>query len=377
MRAIKSAPFTIGIDASRAVTSQRTGTEAYAAFLINALIPLAEKAGHQLRLYTNQPFPADLFPERLFIEQIKRPFPRLWTHVRLAAELHRRPPDIFFTPSHVLPISYFGRSVATVHDLAYHHFSEAYTKKQRAYLRWSTRHNARRAQTVLADSTATKNDLIHFYGIDADKIKVVYPGIDPLLQPVTDEKKLTAVQQKYQITPPYLLTLGTLQPRKNLIRLINAHAASNLPHQLVLAGKQGWLSTPILKAAQLSTIHSPLPTIHFPGFINETDKAALISGATALLYPSLYEGFGFPILEGQACETAVLSANSSSLPEVAADGALFVDPLDEIDITNGIRRIATDDDLRKNLIKKGSVNVQRFSWQETAVQLLNILERAA
>jgi hypothetical protein len=160
----------IGIDASRAVTKQRTGTEACAYFLIQSLIPLAINKGHQLRLYFNQPPPTGLFPQHALVEPVVIPFPRLWTHLRLAWELQQRPPDIFFTPAHVIPFTYHGRSVATVHDLGYHHFPEAHPRQQLRYLRWSTRHNGRRSHCVIADSQATKQDLIQFDGIDPIKI---------------------------------------------------------------------------------------------------------------------------------------------------------------------------------------------------------------
>ena len=265
--------------------------------------------------------------------------------------------------------------MATVHDLGYHHFPKAHPWQQLAYLRWSTRHNGRRARRVVADSEATKQDLIQLDGIPRDKIDVIYPGVDPTLQPVTDEKVITAVLRKYQITPPYLLFLSTLQPRKNLSRLIQAYAASNVPHQLVLAGKPGWLSEPIL--AEISNLQSPISEkIILTGFIEENDKAALLSGATAVLYPSLYEGFGFPVLEAQACGTAVLTAITSSLPEVAGEAALLVDPLDTTAITQGMQTLVYDEALRQKLVQRGLENVRQFSWKETAVQLLHTLEKA-
>ncbi len=368
--------LTIGIDASRTSTGQRTGTEAYATFLLQALIPLAVAQNHRVRLYFNQPPPSELFYNLPRVEHVAIPFPRLWTHLRLAAELHRRPPDIFFTPAHVIPFTYAGPAVATVHDLGYHHFPEAHPWRQLAYLRWSTRHNGRRARRIIADSEATKEDLIRLDGIPADKIEVIYPGIDPALQPVTDEAAITTVLHKYNVTPPYLLYLSTLQPRKNVARLAEAFAASDLPHQLILAGKPGWLSQPILDT--ISNLQSPKATkINVTGFIDEQDKAALLSGATAVLYPSLYEGFGFPVLEAQACGTAVLTANSSSLPEVAGDAALLVDPLDTVAMTQGIQKLANDEAYRQKLVQRGFENVKRFSWEETAVQVLQALESAA
>lgn len=366
----------IGIDASRAVTAQRTGTEAYSYYLIQTLIPLARQKGYHLRLYFNQQPPPDLFPVTAQLEPVVIPFPRLWTHLRLAWELQRRPPDVFFTPAHIIPLTYFGRSVATVHDLGYHYFPEAHPHRQLAYLHWSTRHNARRSRRVIADSQATKTDLTRLYGLDPSRINVVYPGVDPNLKPVTDEKRLVDVQKKYGITLPYLLFIGTLQPRKNLSRLVQAYAASNVPLQLVLAGKRGWLAQPIL-----DTISRLQPTtsnrILLPGFVEDEDKSALISGATALIFPSLYEGFGFPVLEAQACGTAVVCAKSSSLPELAGEAALMIDPLDTEELTAAIERLAYDRTLRHQLVAKGFENVKRFNWEQAATQVLSILEQAA
>ena len=364
----------IGIDASRAVTRQRTGTEAYAFFLIQALIPLAVAAGHTLRLYFNQPPPSQLFPRAKEVEHITIPFSRLWTHVRLAYTLHRHPPNIFFTPAHVIPYTYRQPSVATLHDVGYHHFPEAHTRTQLAYLRWSTQHNGRISRRIIADSKATQKDLIRFHQLPPDKIDVIYPGIDPLLAPASTEA-ITNILKQYHIRPPYLLHLSTLQPRKNLIRLIQAYAVANIPHQLILAGKTGWLAQPILQAiADLPSAISQ--KIILPGFIPDEHKASLLSGATALLYPSLYEGFGFPALEAQACGTAVLCANTSSLPEIVNHSALQVDPLNTQAITQAIHQLTQKEALRQSLISQGFHNVKRFNWQQTAQQVLTTLEKA-
>ncbi len=365
----------IGIDASRAVTGQRTGTEAYTYFLINALIPLAAERRLQLRLYFNQAPVGDLFSATENLQIVTIPLPRLWTHIRLAGELYQRPPDVFFTPAHVIPYSYRGPSVATVHDLGFHKFPDAHTKKQGAYLRWSTGHNARRSRQVIADSQATKKDLLHYYSIAAEDVSVVYPGIDPNLRPISDRKTLFAVQTKYGLNPPYLLHIGTLQPRKNLSRLIDAYLASGLDHQLVLAGQIGWRAKALLKKVE-DLEEKQRQRLIMPGFIAEEDKAALISGATALLYPSVYEGFGFPVLEGNACGTPVLCANTSSLPEIAGDASLLVAPEDQEALTDGIRQIVMDQALRKRLITNGLVNVLDYSWDKAAEQTLNVLIQA-
>jgi len=365
----------IGIDASRAVTRQRTGTEAYAYFLIQALIPLAAEREYRLRLYFNQTPPDDLFVEVEHVEQVNIPLNRVWTHLRLSRELSRQPPDVFFTPAHVIPYGYHGPSVATVHDLGYHYFPEAHTRRQRAYLRWSTRHNAQQSRRVIADSKATKSDLINFYGVEEAKIDVVYPGIDPMLRPVTEADQLEAVQAKYGIKAPYLLTIGTLQPRKNLERLVKAFAASGVRHQLVLAGKAGWRARPILKQIEQQKT-SVRNRILLPGYIADDDKAALISGASAMVFPSLYEGFGFPVIESQVCETPILCANTSSLPEIAGNAALLIEPMDIDALASGITRLIQDQPLREKLIAAGKKNARRFSWNRAASEALETLERA-
>lgn len=366
----------LGIDASRAVTRQRTGTEAYALYLLRALLPLAVKRGHYLRLYFNQPPPVDLFHELPNVEQCIIPMARLWTQVRLARELSQREPDVFFTPAHVIPFTYRGCSVATIHDLGFHYFPKAHTKSQLAYLKLSTKVNGRSSSLLIADSQATKADLIQFYDIAPEKIDVIYPGIDPLLGRTIESLRMAAAQRKYGIETPYLLYIGTLQPRKNLVRLIKAFVASDLPHQLVLAGKLGWNARSIMDEIKGLDVRVQ-KRILLPGFIGEEDKAALISGAEVLLYPSLYEGFGFPLLEGQACGTPVLASNVSSLPEIAGDGALLVDPQSGVDLAAAMRQIVGDNELRRKLIENGLVNVQKFTWEKAAEGVLQILERAA
>jgi glycosyltransferase involved in cell wall biosynthesis len=366
----------IGIDASRAATGQRTGTEAYALRLIRALIPLAGERGHTLRLYFNDAPALDLFPAAPHIEPVVIPLRCLWTHVRLGHELRSRPPDVFFTPAHVIPVGIRCPSVATVHDLGYEHFPEAHPRRQLAYLRWSTRHNARVARRVIADSQATADDLTALYDTDPAKIAVIYPGADPELRRVSDPATLAATAAKYAIARPYLLYLGTLQPRKNLVRLVEAFAKSDLHkdgYALVLAGRVGWLAEPLL-----ATVGALPPAVrervHLPGYVDEADKAALLSGATALVFPSLYEGFGFPVLEAMACGVPVICAGTSSLPEVAGDAALRVDPLDVAGLAAALRRVAADGELREAMIAKGYANLARFRWETAAAQTLDVLE---
>ncbi|MFN2135399.1 MAG: glycosyltransferase family 4 protein [Candidatus Promineifilaceae bacterium] len=366
----------IGIDASRATVARRTGTEAYAYFLIRGLIEKTASSGHRLRLYFNAAPPSKLFPTFDHVQTRIIPFPRLWTHVRLARELAQNPPDVFFTPAHVIPFSFRGAAVATVHDLGFHFFPAAHTAGQVAYLKLSTRSNSRLSARLIADSEATSRDLANLYGVDPDIIRVVYPGLDRALSRVEDHNRLLKTWHRYQIRPPYLLYLGTLQPRKNLSNLVRAFAMAALPHMLVLGGKPGWQIEELQRTLQ-ELPSSIREQIVLPGYVAEEDKAALLSGAEAFVFPSLYEGFGFPVLEAQVCGTPVLAANSSSLPEVTGGSALLIDPQDVDALAQGLRRIVSDKPYREQLRRAGYLNVSRFDWGRAAEATLAVLEEAA
>jgi glycosyltransferase involved in cell wall biosynthesis len=363
----------IGIDASRTVTRQPTGTEHYARGLIRALIELGSE--HRFRLYFNAP-PPELFPATERVEQRLIPWPRLWTHLRLALELVRHPPDVLFVPSHVLPLLCPVPGVVTVHDLGYLFYPEAHTRFARWYLDWTTRRHTRVAAHLLADSEATKRDLVRCYGADPERITVVYPGLDPVFRPIEEAQHLAAVRARYGLTEVYLIHVGTLQPRKNLLRLLEAfeQLLDRLPAfrselQLVLVGKRGWLAEPIVARAR-----SMGERVRLLGHVERADLPALISGARVLVMPSLYEGFGFPVLEAMACGTPVVASNASSLPEVAGDAALLVDPHDTEALAEALASLLTDAEVREKLRRLGLQRAQRFTWRAAARQVLHVLE---
>ena len=361
---------TLGIDASRALSTAPTGTEGYSYHLIRALLPYLSP-DYRTRLYFRSAPDPDVFPGA---ELRVIPFPRLWTHLRLSWEMARHPPDLLFVPAHVLPPVRPRRTLVTIHDLGYRYFPEAHPRRQRLYLDWSTRWNARVAGHILADSCATRDALVQAYGIDAAKITVAYPGYDSDLAPVRDAGVLAAVRARYAIPGPYILFMGRLQPRKNLARLIEAFArlAADRPAlTLVLAGPAGWLAEPIHARVRELGLEA---RVLFPGYVAAADKAALLSGAAVFAYPSLYEGFGFPALEAQACGVPLLASATSSLPEVVGAGGLLVDPLDTSAIAAGLARLLDDNDLRHALIARGVANLRRFSWEATARAVLTVIE---
>jgi len=376
----------IGVDASRVSRARRTGTEAYSLHLIRALIETG--CDHQFRLYTPTPLSPDLEEELGLIVSSRGqvnsccevrviPFPRLWTHLRLAWEVSCHPPDVLFVPAHVMPLVCPVPAVVTVHDLGYLHYPQAHRRFDRWYLDWTTRRHARRVVCVIADSQATRADLIRHYQADPDRIVVVYPGRDTSLTRVDDREVIGAVKRRYGIGGDYLLYLGTLQPRKNLVCLVEAFVRLQpltADLRLVLAGKKGWLYDDLFARVEALGLED---RVLFTGYVADDDKAALLSGALALVYPSLYEGFGLPVLEAMSCGTPVLTSNVSSLPEVAGHAALLVDPLDVGAIAEGMSRLIADEDVRHTLIEEGYQQVQRFSWVSAAREVLEVLESVA
>ncbi len=354
----------IAIDASRCTVPRVTGTENYAIQLIRALIRL--NTVHQITLYfRDQPRP-DLFPASPIVEQRVIPFKRVWTHIRFAAALWQDKPDVTFVPAHTLPFIFLGRAIATVHDLGFKYFPQAHPASQRLYLDWTTRYSATRAKLILADSQATADDLHTFYGTSSSKIRVVYPGVD---KPIVGD--VEEVRRKYNLPERYFLFIGTLQPRKNISRLVQAYALWRKQHPndntaLVLAGGKGWLYDPDWT--------DNVEGIHITGYIDEIDKGALYAGALALVFPSLYEGFGFPVLEAMSCGTPVIASSTSSLPELVGEAGLLVDPLNVEAIAAAMSKLSSDQPLRQSYHRRGYKQAAKFTWETSAAQLLNAFE---
>ncbi|MBI4499169.1 MAG: glycosyltransferase family 4 protein [Chloroflexi bacterium] len=368
----------IAIDASRAATSQRTGTENYSLHLLRQILLLDQEqgaaSGREFWLYFNRP-PADgLLPRHERARWRVIPFPRLWTHLRLVLALAVDRPEVLFVPAHVLPLVHPRRSVVTIHDLGHRVFPEAYPPATLRYLSWATDHNIRRAAHLIADSAATRADILRMYPVDSGRVSVVYPGVDPIYRPVEDGAAREAVLRRYGIADEYLLYVGTLQPRKNVERLVAAYGrlrqAGHVQARLVLAGRTGWLPEGILRAVRAADA-----PITMTGYVPPEDMPALYSGALALVLPSLFEGFGLPALEAMACGTPTVVAQTSSLPEVVGDAGVLVDPLDLDDLARGICRVAASPALRRELRERGLERARTFTWRAAAEQVLDVLDR--
>jgi len=265
------------------------------------------------------------------------------------------------------------RTLLTVHDLSFVRVPETASPPLKAYLDAVVPRSVRRAGHVLADSEATRDDLIALYDTPPGKITVLWSGVDARFAPVTDTTVLRAVRERYHLPDgPFLLSVGTVQPRKNYARLIEALARLRQETHdlgLVIAGGKGWLEDPIYAALDQFGLRE---AVVFTGFADDADLPALYSLARAVALPSLYEGFGLPVLEAMACGTPVVTSNLSSLPEVAGDAALLVNPLDVDELTDALQRLVSDEPLRAALRERGLARAATFTWERAARQLRDV-----
>jgi glycosyltransferase involved in cell wall biosynthesis len=246
----------------------------------------------------------------------------------------------------------------------------------RSYLLQAVPTSVRRADVVLADSECTRADAIDLLGVDPAHVQVIYPGVEQRFRPVQDTNALDAVRSRYRLPARFVLGLGTLQPRKNFERLIEAYARlkeeAGSEVNLVIAGGAGWMYEGIFGRVQELGVQD---AVCFPGYVADEDLPALYTLAELFVFPSLYEGFGLPPLEAMACGTPVVTSSASSLPEVVGDAALMVDPLDVAALAEAIQRVLSDTDLRNGMIRQGQEQARCFTWSGAAQKLLGLYER--
>ena len=303
---------------------------------------------------------------------------RLWHRARLPLpiELFTGRIHLFHATDFVLPPTLPNtRTLLTVHDLSFVRVPQAASPKLKAYLDWVVPRSVSRADHVLADSAATKRDLLELYGAPDDKVTVLYSGVDRRYRRIDDPAPLAAIRAKYGLTDiNFALSVGTVQPRKNYARVIEAlKILRAMGHDLhyVIAGASGWLEDELQVALDRTGMR---PFVHLLGFAEDEDLPALYTEARMLVMASLYEGFGFPVLEAMACGTPVITSRSSSLPEVAGDAALLIDPYDVDALAKAMSRLDRDSALRARFAHDGIEQAAQFTWERSASQLLNIYE---
>ncbi|MEO8084075.1 MAG: glycosyltransferase family 1 protein [Ardenticatenales bacterium] len=366
----------IAVDASRGYEPWPTGTETYARHVIDGLV---REGGHDYRLYTRgapSQWLDRLEQQGATIDPLGDG--RLWTQLRLARALRRRPADVLFVPAHVLPFVLATPGVVTVHDVGHRHVPEAHTFAQRAYLEVTARYHARRAAALIADSASTAADLVRFFGARPERVHVVHlGGWQPGTRP--SPESIAAFRRRIELRPSaeVIVHVGTRQPRKNLARLIRALPGilrERPDAMLLLAGRQGWGNEDLGAVAREAGVQSRVKILDY---VDLDELHLLYFVADLVAIPSLHEGFGLTMQEAMTCGAPVAAANASSLPEVGGDAVAWFDPLDVADIARVIVRVLGDAAERRRLSAAGVARAATFTWARCAAETQCVLELAA
>lgn len=367
----------IWIDGYEANVLQRLGS-GQVAYEILKNIALFDSKNSYTVLLPDKPI-ADMPQEKEnFHYQILRP-KKLWTKIALPLSLltTKRKPDVFFSPTHYGPSFNLVKNVISIFDLAYYFFPQLYEKTDLYKLKNWTKASAKKAAHIITISHSAKKDIINLLGVSEDKITVAYPGFNnDYYFPVRDKQKIAAMQKKYQITKKYIIYVSTLQPKKNHKRLMQA--IKGIPDlNLVIVGKtkgqgrSGWMFEDILAEPERLGIKEK---VIFTGFVPDEEVNLLINGAEAFVCPSLYEGFGIPVVNAMACASPVLVSNVASLPEVVGDAGVLFNPESVEDIKEKIKMVITDEQLKSKLSALSLERSKDFSWKKMTNQIVKVLE---
>ncbi|MDT5061928.1 MAG: hypothetical protein QOH63_2387 [Acidobacteriota bacterium] len=373
-----SLPLHIAIDA-HSVGTGLAGNESYITNLIEALAEL--DTINRYTLYVTKHEAVERFRNRWPHVAVRMTWPHtplVRIPLTLATELRRRPVDLLHVQYTAPPFAPCP-IVATIHDLSFEHLPQTFKRRSRMQLRLTVRRTARVASRILVPSEHTRRDIIETYKVGAERVSVTKLAAPDHFAPVEDKREVRRVRELYKIRGDYILAVGSIQPRKNLTRLISAYSAlrrarphANLP-QLALVGKRAWLYDETLRAIEESGIKD---LTVLTGYVSESDLPALYTGALCFVYPSYFEGFGLPPLEAMQCGAPVIAGNKTSLPEVVGDAGLLVDPFDEDALAQALARLIDDSDLRARLRLKGLERARNFSWRETARSTIKAYEQA-
>jgi len=300
----------------------------------------------------------------------------IWFNWSLYKVLRSIKPDVFVSPEGYICLNSKVKTINVMHDIAYEHYPETVPWLVKRYYKYFFPRFAKRANRIATVSQFSKNDIVSQYHIPQEKIDIVYNGCNELYRPI-DETSKKQTRKKYSGETLYFVYVGSINPRKNIIKLLQAFDKfkSNITtdYKLLLIGKQGFGMDAV------NEVYHQLQhkmDIEFMGRVEDNEELnKIISSSVAMVYVSVFEGFGIPCLEAMRCGTAVIASNTSSLPEVCGDAAIYVDPFDVDAIAEAMRKMAFDQELRQDLISKGNIQAQKFSWQKTADLLYGMIEK--
>lgn len=302
----------------------------------------------------------------------------VWEQTRLPARLREARADVFHAPVNVLPERLPCPSVVTIHDLAFVRYPEFFRPARRLYQRAFTERSARAATLIVAVSESTRQDIIKAFGVAPERVRVIYPSVSPDFQPVRDPAALAAFRARHGLPARYLLFLGTLEPRKNLLMLVEAYArlraSAPVAPPLILAGAKGWYYDSLYERVRELGLERD---VTFAGYVSREEQALWYAGAALFLYPSLYEGFGLPVAEALACGAPTITSNVSSLPEVAGTVAMQVAPTDAEALAHAMRVALSDPGLRTRMLVEGPAWTRQFSMERLAREYAQVYREAA
>ncbi len=363
----------IGIDATRANRSQKTGVEWYSYHLIQHLKRLPKSNQYSWLLYGNTPLThgLELGPPAWHETHLDWPLPYLWTQARLSFEMMHHPPDVLYVPSHVLPRVTPRRSVVVVHDVGFRRLPALYKPAQRLYHEWSTRDIIKRASRILTVSEFSREEIIDTFHASNEQVRVIYPGIDHARYRKMPPEQAKTMIARFGIQRPFFLYIGRLERKKNLPCVLRAFIDANPDAELVLAGPPGFGYEALLDQAGSSL---GAPRIHVVGYITEEEKVALLSSAVALIHPAWYEGFGIPVVEAMACRCPVICSDVASLPEVVGrEHAQWFHPARSDELALQMARALLPDETREARLEQACSWSQQYTWEQTAAQTLRAL----
>lgn len=363
----------IAIDA-RDLANVTTGVGRY---LLNLLQHFPDlRPDFVFTLYTDRPIPVPQCAATLRTK-ILTGHPWLWKQVLMPIEQKRAHMDLFFVPSYSTPVCNPAHAVVTIHDMIYTRYPQWTTRLERWRFATIVRYSARFASRIIAVSEATRKDILTLTGVSPRKVKVIYEGVDPIFRELPAED-LVAAGARLGLALPFILYVGSLHHRRNVKRLLQAFAqlqrAGKIPHRLVLCGLN------LFEHHELEQWVTELQLaehVKYFGYVTDEDLVALYNLAELFVYPSMYEGFGLPVLEAMACGTPVITGNSSSLPEVAGDAALLVDPHDTLALSRAMASLIREASLRQELRERGQAQCRKFAWRTAAAETLDLFAEAA
>lgn len=363
----------IGYEAS-ALQGCKSGVGYYAENLLAGMMEVAPQ--HDYLLFSNRQINspwASLPRERIYNG---RYFPvRLaWMQGVLPGTLRQVQPDLCHFPNYLAPIATSCPYVVTIHDMTLFITPRLHRWKKLLLDRTLIPLVARRAEAIVTVSKSARDDIVRLLKVPGDKVHVVMNAVSPAFQRIEDPNQIEEVRARYDLQVPYILYVGNIEPRKNLVRLIDAFAQlkkAGLPHKLVMVGQSGWHCEPIYAEVERQGLKSE---VLFTGYVPFEDLPSLYSGAAAMAFPSIYEGFGLPVLEAMACGTPVVTSRTSGLAEVADGAAMLVDPLSVDEIASALYKVCTQPELANDLRTLGSARASTFTWQHAACTTLDVYD---